>query len=93
MGHWDAGCPREDLAELDELAVEVGVEVRGEGEFDGPGRGPGRGLGVAHVLKPRAGGVGVDQARAERHEELVFREIGGAALPGGGADRSDLRDL
>jgi len=31
--------------------------------------------------------------RAERHEELVLGEIGGATPPGGGADSCDLQDL
>jgi hypothetical protein len=71
VGHCDAGGPREDFGELNKLAIEVRVVGRGEGEFDGPGRGLGWCLGVAHVLKPGAGCGGVDQSRAERHEELV----------------------
>jgi DNA-binding transcriptional LysR family regulator len=93
VGDWDARGPWEDLAELHELAVEGGVVVRREREFDRPRGGLGWGLGPAHVIEPRAGGVGVDEARAERHEQLVVGEVAAAALEGGGADGSDLRDL
>ena len=36
MRHRDAGLPRQDLAELHELAVERGIERAGERELDGP---------------------------------------------------------
>src|SRR6516225_3674681 len=55
--HRDAGLPRDDLAELDEFAVDGGVEGRAERELDRPRRGLGRGLGGAHVIKPGAGRV------------------------------------
>jgi hypothetical protein len=81
------------LAELDELAVEGGVELRGECKRDRPDGGLGWGQGLAHVIEPRAGCVGVDQARAERHHKLVVGEVAASALPGEGADGSDLSDL
>ena len=92
-GTGNARFPRQDLAELDELAVEGGVEGRRERELDRPRRGLRRGLRLAHVVEPRARGVGVDQARAERHDQPVLRQIAGAALAGDGADGRDLRDL
>jgi DNA-binding transcriptional LysR family regulator len=52
MRYRNAGLPREDLAELDEFAVERRVERRPESELDRPGRGLRRGLRGAHVLKP-----------------------------------------
>lgn len=39
MRHQHAGLPREDLAELDQLAVERGIERRPESELDRPVRG------------------------------------------------------
>src|SRR4051812_48097668 len=53
----------------------------------------GRRLRLAHVLEPRAGGVGVDQARAQRDEQLAVGEIGGAALAGESADGGLGRDV
>jgi hypothetical protein len=60
---------------LDQLAVEGGVEGSGPDQLDWPGRGVCRSLCLAHVLKTTAGGVGVDQARSERHQQATGPEV------------------
>ena len=82
MRYRNAGLPGEDLAQLDELAVEGGVEGPAERELDGPGRCLSWGLSLAHIFKPGAGSVGVDQARTKGHDQLVLAKVRHAPLAG-----------
>src|SRR5262249_28310421 len=61
-----------DLAELEGPRVEVGIELVGDGDRPGRGRG-GRGvLEVDRVAQRRAGGDGMDVARAARGDLVVW---------------------
>ena len=73
--------------------AKAGSKVVREGELDRPGGRLLRGLRLAHVREPRPRGVRVDQARAERHDQLVLCEVVVAALAGERPDGRDLGDL
>ena len=62
----DAGLPRDDHAELHELAVEGRIEALAERELDRPGRRLRRASAPGSCRRTTARGVGVDEAGAER---------------------------